>query len=509
MSMVTEPMDLREIKFDPSEAIRIAPNLMVQRRFLPLLRMDGILYVAARQELDASSRRFLERQTGCSIEVVEASEESIRFLQERLFGDLRQAVTLDRPAIEAISTSRPAGTEASSDQAVEFCDQLLKSGIIRQASDIHLNVTRSGDVQIRLRIDGVLVDDMLFPAELRLHVFNRIKVLGGLDISEKRAAQDGSFRFDPGGALPRIEVRVATIPARHGERITLRLLSQDVQFGTLNGLGLDEDHRELFARAITLSHGMILLTGPTGSGKSTTLYAAIKYLLEQSMFNVMTVEDPIEYEIDGVTQTEVDARKEKVSFASSLRSILRHDPDVVMLGEIRDRETAELAVRAALTGHLVLSTLHTNTALGAVTRLLDLGVDRFLIASVLRLVAAQRLVRRLCRHCAKEDSITAVEARLLRDSELEGKPCWRASGCLYCAGRGFIGRKGLFEVVPLESDRSEVIAGHDGHDSLERAFKQQGVREHDTLLTNGIKNILEGETTVEEVLTVTAEFVSS
>jgi len=501
-----EQLDLRTIKFDPREALRVAPSLMVQRRFLPLLKMDGSLYIAVSRALDASSRRFLERQAGCPVETVAATENSIRALQERLFGDLREAVSMVRPVLEAGPQSPARPAEVSSDEAVEICDQLLKSGIIRQASDIHLNVRRGGDVQVRLRIDGALVEDLVLPATLRLPVFNRIKVLGGLDISEKRAAQDGSFRFDPKGALARIEVRVATIPARHGERLTLRLLAQDAQLDTLDGLGFDHEHRDLFARAVTLSHGMILLTGPTGSGKSTTLYAALKYVLEQDTVNVMTVEDPVEYEIDGATQTEVDAKKEKVSFASSLRSILRHDPDVVMLGEIRDRETAELAVRAALTGHLVLSTLHTNTATGAVTRLIDLGVDRFLIASVLRLVAAQRLVRRLCQICARRDTITEVEARLLRDPALEGQPCWRASECLHCAGRGFTGRTGLFEVVPLGAEGAEVIARHHGGGSLESQLKQGGIPEYPSLLANGIKKILAGETTVGEVATVTSEF---
>ncbi|MEM0969114.1 MAG: GspE/PulE family protein, partial [Verrucomicrobiota bacterium] len=381
-------------------------------------------------------------------------------------------------------------------------------GIVRKASDIHFKVRRGGDVQVRLRVDGVLSDDVILPASVRLAVFNRIKVLSGLDISEKRASQDGSFRFEPDGALPTIEVRVATIPARHGERLTLRLLTREEGLLTLSGLGFQESHRELFERAITLSHGMILLTGPTGSGKSTTLYAGLKYLLARKSVNAMTVEDPIEYEIEEVTQTEVDAKREKVSFASSLRSILRHDPDVVMLGEIRDRETAELAVRAALTGHLVLSTLHTNAAINAVTRLVDLGVDRFLVASVLRLVAAQRLVRRLCPACSQPDSLTDAEARGLRQPDLAGKPCRRASGCLQCAGLGYAGRTGLFEVVPIGAEEAEIVGGRSGTSSVEselsRRCQEAG---HSSLAANGTEKVLMGETTVEEVLKATLDFV--
>ncbi|MEM7600104.1 MAG: ATPase, T2SS/T4P/T4SS family, partial [Verrucomicrobiota bacterium] len=355
-------LDLTEMKFDPRSAHQVPPSLMILRRFLPLLKMDGLLHVAVERTLDGGSRRLLERLFSCPVSLVLATGASIRARQSQLFGDLREAASIDRPMIDPADSTRAESAEPSPDEAVEICNQLLKAGIVRQASDIHFNVRRGGDIQIRLRIDGELVEDLILPSSLRLALFNRIKVLSGLDISEKRAAQDGSFRFEPGGLLPTIEVRVATIPARHGERLTLRLLARDQSLLTLGALGFQTEHREVFESAITLVHGMILLTGPTGSGKSTTLYAGLKYLLSRRTVNAMTIEDPVEYEIDGVTQTEIDAKQQKVSFATSLRSILRHDPDVVMLGEIRDRETAELAVRASLTGHLVLSTLHTNTA---------------------------------------------------------------------------------------------------------------------------------------------------
>ncbi|MEM7698078.1 MAG: GspE/PulE family protein [Verrucomicrobiota bacterium] len=502
-----QPLDLEEIKFDPRWALQVAPSLMIRRRFLPLLEHKGELLVAVERSLDNGSRRVLERLSKCPIEPIVATGASIRSLQTKLFGDLREAVAMDRPAIDPAAAARLEIAEPSPEEAVEICDQILKTGIVRQASDIHFNVLRDGDVQVRLRIDGVLADDMVLPASLRLAVFNRIKVLGELDISEKRASQDGSFRFEPGGALPDIEVRVATIPARHGERITMRLLAREEGLLTLSGLGFEEQHRERFERAIRLSHGIILLTGPTGSGKSTTLYAGLKYLLANKPVNAMTVEDPIEYEIEGVTQTEVDAKRQKVSFATSLRSILRHDPDVVMLGEIRDQETAELSVRAALTGHLVLSTLHTNTAVGAVTRLIDLDVDHFLVASVLRLVAAQRLVRRLCPVCRQESAITESEAQSLRDPSLAGKPCWKPTGCLHCAGRGFAGRTGLFEIVPIGEEEAEIISARSRTDSVEAELNRRARAAGEaSLLANGIEKVLVGESTVEEVLTATLDF---
>ncbi|MEM7790368.1 MAG: GspE/PulE family protein [Verrucomicrobiota bacterium] len=508
-SLATVPvvLDLEEIKFDPRWALQVPPSLMIRRRLLPLVELDGELKVAVEKAIDPTSEKLLQRITGLRPVPVEATLESIRSLQSRLFGNLRNASTQDRPVIDP-SATRVDIRDGNSEEAISICDQLLKTGLIRGASDLHFNVMRDGSVQVRLRIDGVLSDDLTLPNSLRLPLFNRLKVLGGLDISEKRASQDGSFVFEPGGGLPRAEVRMATIPARHGERITLRLLVSENSDLTLNHLGFSDQHREQFSRAVNLSHGMILITGPTGSGKSTTLYAAIQYLLSQRTANVMTVEDPVEYEIDGATQTEVDARREKVSFASSLRSILRHDPDVVMLGEIRDRETAELAVRAALTGHLVLSTLHTNTAAGAVTRLLDLGVDRFLIATVLRLVAAQRLVRVLCPQCRVKEQITESEAMYLRRPDLEGEASWSSGGCIHCAGRGFIGRSGLFEVLPFGIEESRLIGDAKATDSLEQILtKKRDADSNPSLMAHGLSRMKAGETSVDEVIRATSEFL--
>lgn len=503
----TKALDLETIKFDPRWALQIPPSLMIRRRLLPLIELDGELLVAVEKTLDAASGKLLQRLTGLPVAPVIATAESIRALQTRLFGNLREAGRQDRPVIDT-SATKVELREGNAEEAITVCDQLLKTGLIRGASDIHFNVQRDGSVQVRLRIDGVLSDDLVLPGTLLLPVFNRLKVLGGLDISEKRASQDGSFAFEPGGVLPRAEVRMATIPARHGERITLRLLMQEDSGLTLDRLGFAEQYRDQFSRAITLSHGMILITGPTGSGKSTTLYAAIKHLLARKTVNVMTVEDPVEYEIDGTTQTEVDARREKVSFASSLRSILRHDPDVVMLGEIRDRETAELAVRAALTGHLVLSTLHTNTAVGAVTRLLDLGVDRFLIATILRLVAAQRLVRVLCPHCRVAGAISETEALLLHQPGLQGEPSWSAKGCLRCARRGFVGRSGLFEVFPIGVEASRLIGNAASAESVEtELIELRDASNNPSLMANGLMRVRSGQTTVQEVITATSDFV--
>jgi len=498
----TAPLDLRQIKFDPRWALQTPPGLMVRRRFLPLLRFEGRLIVAVERQLEPSIRQWLERLGQAPVEPVLATTHSIRELQSRLFGDLREAATLTQPVLDP----QQARSDADAEDATALFDQLLTSAILRQASDMHFNTSEEGTVQIRLRVDGELIDDVQLPGELRLPVYNRVKVLAGLDIAEKRAAQDGSFRYEAPRLNKRIEVRVATIPARHGERITLRLLAVDQDLLTLPRLGMEADHQQLFADAITLSHGMILMTGPTGSGKSTTLYAGLKHVLEGGLRNVMTVEDPIEYEIEGVTQTEIDGRREKVSFASSLRSILRHDPDVIMVGEIRDRETAELAIRAALTGHLVLSTLHTNTAAGAVTRLLDLGIDRYLLASVLRLVAAQRLVRTLCPFCREAIAISPDEALYFNRFGRQLERAYRSPGCLYCAGKGFAGRSGLFEMIPIGIEESEHIHSSSAQ-NIERTLldcaRNRGLP---SLLEDGLRKINAGTTTPGEVTRVTAEF---
>lgn len=288
--------------------------------------------------------------------------------------------------------------------------------------------------------------------------------------------------------------------------MTLRLLGLETASLTLDRLGMNPAQRNSFEQAVRLPHGMILLTGPTGSGKSTTLYAAIRHILEGELRNIMTVEDPVEFDIEGVTQTEVDTRSDKVSFLKSLRSILRHDPDVIMIGEIRDRETADIAVRAALTGHLVLSTLHTNSALGAVTRLLDLGLDHFLLASVLRLVAAQRLVRRLCRHCRTPRPLKAVEAELLGCPREAGRTVYDAAGCLHCAGTGYTGRMGVFEVIPMGRTLAERI-GAGAPESMEADLMRETSKQgHAPLREDAWDKLWRGDISVRDAIAATMEF---
>ena len=500
---MSEPLDLRTLQFDPHWALRFPPSLLVRRRILPLLKWRERLHVASVTEPDAGSRKLFERQAGVPVQWVPATAESLQELLQRLFGDLGKALNQNTPPLQ-VESLKLSDEETGGDDMARVCESLLQTAILRRASDLHFNVLRGGRTEVRMRVDGQLETLTHFPAALRQALFNRLKIMARMDIAEKRAPQDGAFRVaGSGGEL--VDVRAASLPARHGERLTLRLLGGETGSLVLERLGMDADQRSLFTEALDLPHGMMLITGPTGSGKSTTLYAAIRHLLDGPPRNIMTVEDPVEYETEGVVQTEVDAKGGKIGFANAIRSILRHDPDVIMIGEIRDRETADLAVRAALTGHMVFSTLHTNTAVGAVTRLIDLGLDRFLLGSVLRLVVAQRLSRRLCPQCREMGVLTAAEARQLHREALEGSPRAEASGCLHCAGKGHIGRVGLFECLPIHGTLSEHIsrAPLQGLEhELERLARAEG---HRSLFDDAIRKLHRGDVPLRDLLRATLE----
>lgn len=357
---------------------------------------------------------------------------------------------------------------------VQLADRILRAGLLLRASDIHLDPT-ADDVRVRFRIDGELEETFRIPAAMKNPVTSRLKVLASMDIAERRAPQDGGFTWRLTGAgtlnMPPLDVRLATLPVRHGERLTLRLLETGGRRLGMDDLGLSETDRATFDAILRRPHGLMLLTGPTGSGKTTTLYAAIAELLKGEPRNIITVEDPIEYEIPDVAQAEVDSA-DKVNFSKAMKSILRHDPDVVMIGEIRDPESLDVAVKSALTGHLVLSTLHTNSAVGTVTRLRNMGLANHLTAATLRLAAAQRLVRRLCGDCA-------------------GK------GCQACAGRGFSGRIGIFETLRTDTDIAPLIASGAGENEILEAAKKLGFK---TLADDAKEKVGCGLTTHAEVL---------
>lgn len=376
---------------------------------------------------------------------------------------------------------------------IRLINALLLQAVRDGASDIHVE-TQEKRLIVRFRVDGVLRDIVEPKRALAPLLVSRIKVMARLDIAEKRIPQDGRVTLRVGGYD--IDVRVSTIPTQHGERVVMRLLDRGSTGLEIDALGMSERDREVFLRLLDRPHGVLLVTGPTGSGKTTTLYTALTHLNDRKR-NIMTVEDPIEYELAGIAQTQVNA-KTGMTFARGLRAILRQDPDVIMVGEIRDQETAEVAVRSSMTGHFVLSTLHTNSAIGSITRLIDMGVERYLLAPMVVGLIAQRLVRRLCEHCRWQDRATEADSILLGKALKPGKKIWRARGCDECHGEGYKGRMALYEVVAADDEIRRMI--HDGASEAELTAAAR--REGPSLLEDGIDKLRAGLTTVEEVARV-------
>lgn len=401
---------------------------------------------------------------------------------ERLAHELPQATDLLEAADEA--------------PIIRLINALLTQAIREGASDIHLEAFEQRSV-VRFRVDGVLRDVVEPQRALHGTLVSRLKVMSRLDIAEKRLPQDGRISLRVGDHA--VDVRVSTLPTQHGERVVLRLLDKQSARLDMAELGMDERIRDRFDKLIHTPHGIVLVTGPTGSGKTTTLYAGLMRL-DRNQLNILTVEDPIEYDLDGVGQTQVNA-KIGLTFASGLRSILRQDPDVVLVGEIRDLETSQIAVQASLTGHLVLSTLHTNTAIGAMTRLLDMGMESFLISSSLLGVLSQRLVRRLCRSCVEPYAASERELRILGMDMDKPATLYKAVGCQACEQTGYRGRTGIYELVLIDDTLRTMIHDRKSEDEMLRYVRRSTAG----LAQSGYARVQRGETTVDEVLRVTLD----
>jgi general secretion pathway protein E len=409
--------------------------------------------------------------------------------------DLGGELDLERLAHEVPETTDLL--EAADDAPIiRLINALLTQAIRENASDIHLEAFENRSI-VRFRVDGVLRDIVEPQRAIHGSLVSRLKVMSRLDIAEKRLPQDG--RISLRVADRAVDVRVSTLPTQHGERVVLRLLDKEASHLNMETLGMDSRIRRSFDRLIHQPHGIVLVTGPTGSGKTTTLYSGL-LRLDRQRLNILTVEDPIEYDLDGVGQTQVNLRA-GLTFARGLRSILRQDPDVVLVGEIRDLETAQIAVQASLTGHLVLSTLHTNTAIGAVTRLVDMGVESFLIASSISGILAQRLVRKLCPDCAEPHEPDDSERRLLKLDDESGAQVLKAVGCPRCDHTGYRGRTGIYELVVIDDTLRTMI-----HDGTSEGEMLRHARVHsESLARNGFHRVLNGETSLEEVLRVSME----
>jgi general secretion pathway protein E len=395
--------------------------------------------------------------------------------------------------IDEIPKTEDLLDSASDAPIIRLINGLIAEAVRLSASDIHVEPFEDR-VSVRFRVDGVLQETVSLSPRVAPPLVSRIKVMSRLDIAEKRIPQDGRLTLSLGGKG--IDVRVSTLPSRYGERVVLRLLDKESARFSLDQLGMEPGALADLTRALSQPNGIVLVTGPTGAGKTTTLYAGLNGLNDQTR-NILTVEDPVEYAVPGIGQTQVNT-KVGMTFAAGLRAILRQDPDVVMVGEIRDRETAEIAVQASLTGHLVLSTVHTNSAVAAIARLRDMGVESYLLASTLSAIVAQRLVRRLCPSCKQPYQADQAELELLGAGPDEAVTLWRPVGCEHCKDLGYAGRRGVYEVAVVDEGLRTLI--HD--DAREGDLARHAFKGRDTLYAAGLKLAREGETSLAEVLRV-------
>ncbi len=495
----------------PDELIALVPiNFAKQYSMVPLVRTpEGRVRVACADPLAVSALDDLAVLLGAPLAPVlvkaEVVLEAINKAYDR--GTAQAARAMDELAEEDLDSFAQDIEEAvdlldSSDEApiIRLVNSLVSQAVKEHASDIHIEPGER-EIVVRFRVDGILHEKIRPPKKLHASVVSRVKIQAGLNIAEKRLPQDGRIRLKIAGKD--IDIRVATAPTAHGERITMRLLDRSAVLLDLLDLGFSQDNLTIMKGLITRSHGIILVTGPTGSGKTTTLYACLSAINTPDL-NILTIEDPIEYQLEGVSQTQVSA-KISLTFASGLRSFLRHDPDVIMVGEVRDLETAEIAIQAALTGHLVLSTVHTNDAPGAITRFVDMGVEPFLVASSVAGILAQRLVRTLCSHCKEPYTATLEEVRELGLSpDMVGAhpTFWRGKGCPECGGMGYSGRTGIYELMLPSDDIRQLILSNVDSNTIKRKAAEQGMR---TLREDGARKVLAGITSSAEVLRVTAE----
>jgi len=478
-------------------------RILLKEEILPLQRVNGSVEVATSRLFATHGFDALKTLTGLPLTPVLATTEALQREMKKRLGvgadtigtlDEEKAITVVDDNAEDNNLDAGAEDEAS---IIRFVNQVLKDAIELRASDIHLEPFED-EFKIRYRIDGDL-QEISVPPQLKQFqpaIVSRVKILSHLNIAEKRLPQDGRIKVRIEDA--EVDIRVSIIPMLHGEAVVMRLLRQNSKLRGLRDIGMNHRELDCFRRVLGLPHGIILVTGPTGSGKTSTLYTALNEI-NDAVRKIITVEDPVEYQLKGVNQIQVN-EKSGLTFARGLRSILRHDPDVILIGEIRDHETAQIAVQASLTGHLVFSTLHTNDAPGAVTRLVDMGVEPYLVASSLEAILAQRLVRVLCPHCKKvDDSPTAhtLKARLGIPAE---KVIYQSVGCRECRDTGFFGRHAIFEWMDTDENIRQLILKSASTDQVRDAARRAGMR---TLAEDGWRLVAAGITTVQEVMSVT------
>ena len=495
----------------PDEVVTAVPiNFAKSNRIVPLGIDDfGDVLVATAEPFNLTAtdelELLLDRQTRLSLATGDEVLRAINAAYDR--GSAHAAAAMEEMADEDLDAFSQDFEEAvdildGEDEApiIRLVNALLSQAIKEHASDIHIEPGER-ELVVRFRIDGILHEKIRPPKKLQASILSRIKVQAGLNIAEKRLPQDGRIRIKLAGKD--VDIRVATAPTSYGERVTMRLLDRSSVLLGLGDLGFAPENNRMMQSLVKKSHGIILVTGPTGSGKSTTLYACLQSINRPDL-NILTIEDPVEYQLAGVSQTQVNP-KINLSFASGLRSFLRHDPDVIMVGEIRDLETAEISIQAALTGHLVLSTIHTNDAPGAITRLVDMGVEPFLAASSIVGILAQRLLRTLCSDCKTPYRASRAEVEELGlSTEMVGEEptFYRAAGCATCMGTGYSGRTAIHELLLPNDEIRQLILRNVDSNTVKKSARKYGMK---TLREDGAAKALAGLTSMEEVLRVTAE----
>jgi type II secretion system protein E len=503
-----EVIDLQKVTVDP-ETLRAMPAKLVHRRgLMPISRINGTLTVATGDPFDVYAIEELQTLTGLHVHSVLASPREIGRLIKTHFGVGGETVTAmvaERGEVELLEELEADDSElakqASEASVVRLVNEILVEAATERASDIHIEPEETG-LRIRYRIDGILQTQALPPEISRFQnaIISRIKIMARLNIAEKRLPQDGRIKMRV--HQHEIDVRVSIIPMIHGEGIVMRLLDKTRMVFNLKNVGMRDQTYKIFRKMIDRPHGIVLVTGPTGSGKSTTLYSALNEIKDDAT-KIITVEDPVEYQQPGISQIQVHP-KIGLTFAASLRSILRHDPDVILIGEIRDKETSENAIQASLTGHLVFSTLHTNDAPSAFTRLIDMGVEPFLVSSTVEGVMAQRLVRTICGDCKVEYEPPHGDLPLDFPGMAEGKPparLWRGKGCRNCRQTGLRGRTGIHELLVNSDYLKDLIVARTNANTIRIEALKAGMI---TLRQDGWQKVLSGMTTIEEVARVTA-----